>query len=192
MVAQRAPPTPARKRKRPDRPSRDRPYEDSHIRRKLAWKKLKRLLDPDFGRPSVPPWWRWWQSRGPPPRSQPQGKKGPGRRHHQLIHPYQAGLHRGRSSASCASRSSTAPRDRRKPKPRASASAQRSATQSRYHSRGIPALKVQAKTRYDHDGAHAEPNDGISHRPRNAPTTSAIQDGRGNCFRNPDEPFTDR
>ena len=29
--------------------------------RKRASKKLRRLLAPDFGRPSMPPWWRWWQ-----------------------------------------------------------------------------------------------------------------------------------
>lgn len=29
--------------------------------RKLAAKSLRWLLAPDFGRPSVPPWWRWWQ-----------------------------------------------------------------------------------------------------------------------------------
>lgn len=29
--------------------------------RRLASKKLRWLLAPDFGRPSMPPWWCWWQ-----------------------------------------------------------------------------------------------------------------------------------
>lgn len=29
--------------------------------RKLASKKLRQLVAPDLGRPSVPPWWRWWR-----------------------------------------------------------------------------------------------------------------------------------